>query len=84
MSVKLNNKARYRREASFIYLCDLRTLRDFEIPLEHWQNLELIRQGAEPEHLSDEAQTLIRDLDKLGLMSDEDVSPSIWEKMEFE
>jgi hypothetical protein len=84
MFVKLNNKVRYRHEDGWIYLCDLRTLRDYEIPLEYDGLLNRMTHGVRRAECSDAENDVIEDFVALGLTTDAAVSPAIWEALEFE
>jgi hypothetical protein len=84
MIVKLSSKARFRREVGWIFLCDLRTLRDFEVPEKYWNLLERLRCGLDPERLTPDEQRLVSDLETLELTCEGEVSPKIWSTLEFE
>lgn len=83
--VKLSQKVRFRREADYILLCDLRTLREFSVPLEYADCLDMLQRGfVNVESLGKTNELLIADLEALGLLSENAVSPRIWESLEFE
>lgn len=83
-SVILSTKVRFRTEDGFIFLCDLRTLRDFELPLEHLTALQRLERGCEAEELSASELALARDLAALDLLNEGAPSPTIWQRLEFE
>lgn len=82
--LRLSNKVRFRREADHILMCDLRTLRDYAIPLHFWPVLERLSVGCDLAGLGSEALDLVHDLKALDLLSEGDASPRIWETLEFE
>lgn len=84
MFVTLNKKVRYRHEDGWIYVCDLRTLRDYEIPPHYLGLLDRMARGVHRAECSDNEQCLIDDFIALGLTADAAVSPTIWEALEFE
>ena len=84
MIVRLSSKARFRREVGWIFLCDLRTLRDFEVPEEYLDLLIRLRRGVDREQLTSDEQRLVNDLEKLELTCEGEVSPTIWATLEFE
>ncbi len=62
----LNKHIRYRKEDGYILVCDCKRLLDYEIPLEYFELLELIKDGYESK-----GEEVIKELFEMGIIEEE-------------
>lgn len=80
----LNKHIRYRKEDGYILVCDCKRLLDYEIPLEYFELLDLLKEG-----YTSEKEDVIKELLNIGIIEEkgkerEEVSENIFSKLGYD